>query len=148
MSNSTKAAGKVFYLVAAVLSAITLVLYVLNANQSYYVDLNAGLATLIAAALVCEAVVAVLAGKPKSGALKVVNDLLCVAAPTLTFFALASFAAVRVQSLANVFGSNLELGNVAAHEAASQAILVLVLLVVSWLVSVIAAFFKTEKAAA
>lgn len=146
-SNSTKTVGKVFYLVAAVLSAVSLVLYVMNANQSYYVDLSMGIAAPIAGALVCEAVVAVLAGRPKPAALKIVCDLLCVAASALLFYVLASFAAVRVQSLANVFGSNLELGNVAAQEAASQAIIVLVLLAVSWLVSVVAAFTKTEKAA-
>lgn len=82
----------------------------------------------------------------------IVSDVLRVAVPALLFLSGILFLSMRAQSLGQVLGSNLELGNVDAHDAANQAIIVIVLFVVGWLVSVVAAFLKigdgSEKKAA
>jgi CHASE3 domain sensor protein len=57
------------------------------------------------------------------------------------------FISARVESLAQVLGSNLELGNVEAHEAATQAVVVIVVSLLAWLLSVVAAFIGRGKSA-
>ena len=148
MSNEKKqTAGLVFTVITVVLEVVTLVLYVLNANTAYYSDLNGMIAGLAAAALVCTVVSYVLAGAKPSMATGVVSDVLRVVAPALLFYGAAVFIGARAQSLGQIFGSNLELGNQAAYTAGTQAIVTIVVFLVAWLVSVIAAFMKLGKRA-
>lgn len=148
MSNEKKmTVGLVFTGITAVLEAATLILYVLNANTAYYSDLNGMIAGLAAAALVCTVVSYVLADAKPSMATGVVSDVLRVVAPALLFYGAAVFIGARAQSLGQIFGSNLELGNQAAYTAGTQAIVTIVVFLVAWLVSVIAAFMKLGKRA-
>jgi hypothetical protein len=73
--------------------------------------------------------------------------VLRVAVPCCLAVAGVMFISARVESLAQVLGSNLELGNVEAHEAATQAVAVIVISLVTWLFSVIAAFLGHGKSA-
>ena len=148
MSNEKKqTAGLVFTVITAVLEAVTLILYVLNANTAYYSDLNGMIAGLAAGALVCTVVSYVLAMGKSSMATGVVSDVLRVVAPALLFYGAAVFIGARAQSLGQIFGSNLELGNDAAFAAGTQAIVTIVVFLVAWLVSVVAAFMKLGKRA-
>ena len=148
MSNEKKqTAGLVFTVITVVLEVVTLVLYVLNANTAYYSDLNGMIAGLAAGALVCTVVSYVLAMGKSSMATGVVSDVLRVVAPALLFYGAAVFIGARAQSLGQIFGSNLELGNDAAFAAGTQAIVTIVVFLVAWLVSVVAAFMKLGKRA-
>ena len=148
MSNEKKqTAGLVFTVITVVLEVVTLVLYVLNANTAYYSDLNGMIAGMAAGALVCTVVSYVLAMGKSSMATGVVSDVLRVVAPALLFYGAAVFIGARAQSLGQIFGSNLELGNDAAFAAGTQAIVTIVVFLVAWLVSVVAAFMKLGKRA-
>jgi hypothetical protein len=148
MSNEKKqTAGLVFTVITVVLEVVTLVLYVLNANTAYYSDLNGMIAGMAAGALVCTVVSYVLAMGKSSMATGVVSDVLRVVAPALLFYGAAVFIGARAQSLGQIFGSNLELGNDAAFAAGTQAIATIVVFLVAWLVSVVAAFMKLGKRA-
>ena len=142
--KSTKV-GLVFNALAAVLAIVTLVLYVLNVNQTYYVDMNASVAAMVVGALACIVAGVVLANASDKLPVTIVSDVLRVAAPALLFYAAAVFVGMRAQSLGQIFGSNLELGNESAYVAGTQAIYTIVLFLVSWLVSVIAAFTRIGK---
>ena len=144
--KSMGAAG-VFYAIVCLLSIVTFVLYVMNATRAYYVDLNSVIAALLVVAIAAEVIVLAL-GRGKEGyALAIVSDVLRVAVPCCLAVAGVMFISARVESLAQVFGSNLELGNVEAHEAATQAVAVIVISLVTWLFSVIAAFLGHGKSA-
>lgn len=137
--------GGVFYIIVCLLGIVTLVLYVMNATRAYYVDMDTAIVTLLAAALACAAVAVVLEGRDKDRTLAVISDVLKVAIPSLVLFAGVMFASARVESIAQVLGSNLELGNVEAHAAATQAVAVIAVALVTWLVSVIASFVGSGK---
>ncbi|WP_321971493.1 hypothetical protein [Paratractidigestivibacter sp.] len=139
--------GLVLCGITVVLEVITLVLYVMNANQSYYQDMNGMIAGLVAGALVCTAASFALAESNANLACGVVSDVLRVAAPAMLFYAAAVFVGARAQSLGQIFGSNLELGNDAAFAAGTQAIATIVVFMVAWLVSVVASFTKLGKRA-
>ncbi len=138
-------AGLVFCGITAVLEAATLVLYIMNANQTYYQDMNGAIAAMFAAALVCTVASYALSNANGGMAGGIVADVLRVAAPVLLFYGAVAFAGGRVQSLAQIFGSNLELGNESAFIAGKQAIVTIVVGLVAWLVSVVASFFKLGK---
>jgi hypothetical protein len=148
----THVVGKIFYLVITVLTIVAFALYVANTTRAYYADSNIAITVMAVAALVCEIAVLVLAKGPLGMPATIVSDVLRVAVPALLFLSGILFLSMRAQSLGQVLGSNLELGNVDAHDAANQAIIVIVLFVVGWLVSVVAAFLKigdgSEKKAA
>ena len=132
--------GSWAYLVVAVLTVVCLVMYVMNATAPYYEDLDGSLVFMLVAA------VAVIAG-----ALVVKNpvvvDLCRVAASALIIYAGATFISLRVESFGYIYGSNLELGNDAAFTAGNQAIWTIVIFVVTWIISVVAAFLPTGKKA-
>lgn len=52
-----------------------------------------------------------------------------------------TFISMRLESFGYIFGSNLEMGNDAAFEAGTQAIMIIILFMLTWLLAVIAAFF-------
>lgn len=138
----THVVGKVFYLVVTVLTIVACALFVANTTRSYYADSNMAITIMTVAALACEIAILVLAKGPLGMPATIVSDVLRVAVPALMFLSGVLFLSMRAQSLGQVLGSNLELGNVDAHDAAHQAIIVIVLFMVGWLVSVVAAFLR------
>lgn len=144
--KSMGAAG-VLYAIVCLLSIVTFVLYVMNATRAYYVDLNPVIVALLVLAIVCEVLVVALGCGSQGGTKAVLSDILRIAVPAFVAVAGVMFISARVESLAQVLGSNLELGNVEAHEAATQAVAVIVISLVTWLFSVIAAFLGHGKSA-
>lgn len=144
-SQKNGRAGRVLYSIVCLLGIVTLVLYAMNATRAYYVDMNTTIVVLLVAALACTAGVVALEGRDKGRALTVVSDILKVAIPSLALSAGVMFASARVESIAQVLGSNLELGNVEAHAAATQAVTVIAVSLATWLVSVIASFVGSGK---
>lgn len=142
--KSMGAAG-VLYAIVCLLSIVTFVLYVMNATRAYYVDLNPVIVALLVLAIVCEVLVVALGCGSQGGVKAVLSDILRIAVPAFVAVAGVMFISARVESLAQVLGSNLELGNVEAHEAATQAVAVIVVSLVTWLLSVVSAFVGKGK---
>lgn len=142
--KSMGAAG-VLYAIVCLLSIVTFVLYVMNATRAYYVDLNPVIVALLVLAIVCEVLVVALGCGSQGGVKAVLSDILRIAVPAFVAVAGVMFISARVESLAQVLGSNLELGNVEAHEAATQAVAVIVVSLVIWLLSVVSAFVGKGK---
>ncbi|MBQ7850966.1 MAG: hypothetical protein IJ343_14675 [Clostridia bacterium] len=135
------------YAVVAVLAIVCLGLYIANVNQPYYQDMNLSIVFAMVGALVCIAAALVLPAVSDKGVLKVVADVARVAGAALIILAGATFIGMRVESFGYIYGSNLELGNDAAFTAGNQAIWTIVIFVVTWIISVIAAFLPTGKKA-
>lgn len=133
-------AGGILYAIICLLSVVTCVLYAMNATRAYYGDLDAIIVSLLVGAIGATGVVFALVRGERSNAMDIVSDVLRVAVPCLIAVAGVMFISVRVESLAKVLGSNLELGNAEAYGAATQSVAVIVVSLVAWLVSVIAAF--------
>ena len=138
-------AAGVLYAIVCLLSIVTFVLYVMNATRAYYVDLNPVIVALLVLAIVCEVLVVALGCGSQGGVKAVLSDILRIAVPAFVAVAGVMFISARVESLAQVLGSNLELGNVEAHEAATQAVAVIVVSLVIWLLSVVSAFVGKGK---
>lgn len=137
--------GSYIYILAAILAVVSMIMYILNANTTYYSDLN-GLVVVLALLTAAAAVGAQICSSLLSGTVsKLVSDALRVAAPALAIVAGMIFLSARVESFGIIFASNLELGNQAAFDAGTQAIYGIILFVVTWLVSLIAAFFPVGK---
>lgn len=135
------------YAVVAVLAIVCLGLYIANVNQPYYQDMNQNVVFAMVGALVCIAVALVLPAVSDKGVLKVVADVARVVGAALIILAGATFIGMRVESFGYIYGSNLELGNDAAFTAGNQAIWTIVIFVVTWIISVVAAFLPTGKKA-
>ena len=135
------------YAVVAVLAIVCLGLYIANVNQPYYQDMNQNVVFAMVGALVCIAAALVLPAVSNNCVLKVVADVARVAGAALIILAGATFIGMRVESFGYIYGSNLELGNDAAFTAGNQAIWTIVIFVVTWIISVIAAFLPTGKKA-
>jgi hypothetical protein len=54
---------------------------------------------------------------------------------------------MRLESFGYIYGSNLELGNDLAFEAGNQAIWTIIIFMVNWIVSLVAAFLPVGKKA-
>lgn len=139
-----KKGAKIFNIIVVALIAITSLMYYLNVNQPYYKDMNSTLLFLLIGALILALVPLVLKTDSKIGQL--LTDVCRVAAPVLIIYTGIKFLAMRVESFGYIFASNLEAGNDAAMTAAMQAVWVLGLFLVTWLVSLIASFTKLNKA--
>ena len=135
------------YAVVAVLAIVCLGLYIANVNQPYYQDMNQNVVFAMVGALVCIAAALVLPAVSSNCVLKVVADAARVAGAALIILAGATFIGMRVESFGYIYGSNLELGNDAAFTAGNQAIWTIVIFVVTWIISVVAAFLPTGKKA-
>ena len=131
------------YLVIAVLTAVCLVMYVMNANAPYYEDMDASIVVMLVAALA--AIGAALYLPQNTQINKIIADLCRVAASALIIYAGATFISLRVESFGYIYGSNLELGNQQAFDAGGQAIALIVVFVVTWLISLIASFLEVGK---
>lgn len=135
------------YAVVAVLAIVCLGLYIANVNQPYYQDMNQNVVVAMVGALACIAVALVLPAVSNNCLLKVVADIARVVGAALIILAGATFIGMRVESFGYIYGSNLELGNDAAFTAGNQAIWTIVIFVVTWIISVVAAFLPTGKKA-
>lgn len=135
------------YAVVAVLAIVCLGLYIANVNQPYYQDMNQNVVYAMVGALVCTAVALVLPAVSDKGVLKIIADIARVVGAALIILAGATFIGMRVESFGYIYGSNLELGNDAAFTAGNQAIWTIVIFVVTWIISVVAAFLPTGKKA-
>lgn len=135
------------YAVVAVLAIVCLGLYIANVNQPYYQDMNQNVVYAMVGALVCTAVALLLPAVSDKGVLKIIADIARVVGAALIILAGATFIGMRVESFGYIYGSNLELGNDAAFTAGNQAIWTIVIFVVTWIISIVAAFLPTGKKA-
>ena len=130
--------GSWAYLVVAVLTVVCLVMYVMNATAPYYEDLDGNMIFVLMAAVGVTVAAVVMKGQ-------VIVDLCRVAASALIIYAGATFISMRVESFGYIYGSNLELGNQQAFDAGGQAIALIVVFVVTWIISLAASFLEVGK---
>ena len=130
--------GSWAYLVIAVLTVVCLVMYVMNATAPYYEDLDGNMIFFLAAAVGVIAA-AIVVKNP------VIADLCRVAASALIIYAGATFISMRVESFGYIYGSNLELGNQQAFDAGGQAIALIVVFIVTWIISLVSSFLEVGK---
>lgn len=135
--------GSLAYLVVAVLTVVCLVMYIMNVNAPYYEDMNASVVVMLVVALA--AIGAALYLPQNTQVNKVVVDLCRVAAAALIVYAAGTFISMRVESFGYIYGSNLELGNQQAFDAGGQAIALIVVFVITWIVSLVASFMEVGK---
>lgn len=137
--------GFLAYLLVAILTGVSLVVYIMDVNMPYYEDMDASVASLISIALLLSVAVLVLPQFMNGKVANIIVDVCRIALSVLIIWACVSFLAMRVESFGYIFGSNLELGNDAAYEAANMAVVGLILLAVTWVFSVIASFLPVGK---
>lgn len=135
--------GSLAYLVVAVLTLVCLVIYVMNANAPYYEDMNASVVVMLVVALA--AVGATLYLPQNTQINKIIVDLCRVVAAALIIYAAGTFVSMRVESFGYIYGSNLELGNQQAFDAGGQAIALIVVFIINWIISLVAAFLEVGK---
>lgn len=130
-----------FYLITGVLAIISLGVYIANVNTAYYRDMNTTVVILLSAAIVFVLAALILPQFMKNDIGQIVVDACRVGTTGLLILACTTFISMRVESFGYIFGSNLELGNTAATTAANQAVLGIVLMAVTWLISLLACIF-------
>ncbi|MEX5397242.1 hypothetical protein ABPH35_02440 [Streptococcus sp. ZJ93] len=118
--------------------------YIANVNQPYYQDMNSVVLTTLVATLMLSFVPFGLRYIHSQRAKFIFSNVFKFALPSFIIFSGVRFLAMRVESFGYIFASNLEAGNEAATTAATQAVLLLVLFVVTWFLSVVTAFLSTE----
>lgn len=140
-----------FYMNAVVwiLALASLLIYVSNVNKPYYKDMNTSIVFMMVIALISMIVALVLAQVSEHTVMIIISDVLRIVATVLVIVAGIKFVGMRVESFGYIFGSNLEMGNKAAFTAANQAVVGIIVFFVTWLLALIAAFFrigqKTQK---
>ena len=143
---TNKKCGFIAYVLVAILTVVCLGLYVANVNAPYYEDMNINVVYTLIGALAAVVVAIALSGCENAFA-KLIADVARVAASALIIYAGVTFIGMRLESFGYIYGSNLELGNDAAFAAGGQAIAGIIVFVVTWIVSLIAAFLPTGKKA-
>lgn len=145
--NTLKQKSLGFYanILIIVMTVVSLAIYVMNVNMPYYEDLRTDVILMLIGAILALAVTTFLKPVNKSKFIQVPVDLLRVAASVLIIWAGVTFVSMRVESFGYIFGSNLEMGNDAAFEAAEQAVLLIIIFVITWLLSIITSFFDVRK---
>lgn len=138
-----KSVTKVINYLVVALIAVTAIMYYLNVNQPYYKDMNTSLLMMLIMAIILA--ILPLCLKNESKVMVIVSDICRIAAPILVIYTGVKFLAMRVESFGYIFASNLEAGNEAAMTAAIQAVWLLGLFVLTWILSLIASFFKGNK---
>ena len=134
-------------LVVCVLAIISVALYSANASGGYYNDSNSLVVFLTVMGIVLVALSLVLAQiADKSYALEKLCDLVRVAIPCFIIAACLVFLSARVYSYGIIFFSDLEAGNAAAMEAATQSVTAVVFYVITAVLSAVTAFFAIKKA--
>lgn len=139
--------GFLAYVLVAILTVVCLGIYVANVNAPYYEDMNIAVVYTLIGALAATVVAIVLPAVSDNAVVKLVADVARVAASALIIFAGVTFIGMRIESFGYIYGSNLELGNDAAFAAGNQAIWGIVIFMVTWIVSLVAAFLPTGKKA-
>lgn len=136
-----------FYLNAVVwiLAIASLVIYVSNVNKPYYKDMNTSVVFMMIGAIISMLVAFVLVQVSENTVMRIISDILRITAAVLVIEAGVKFITMRVESFGYIFGSNLEMGNTAAFTAANQAVVGIVVFVVTWLLALIASFFSIGK---
>lgn len=136
-----------FYLnvIVVILALVSLILYVSNVNTAYYKDMNTSVVLMVVGALLGMIIALILPQISDGVILKLISDLLRVAAVVLIIAAGVKFIGMRVESFGYIFGSDLERGNKAAFSAADQAVAGIVIFVVTWLLAIVASFLRIEK---
>lgn len=129
------------YLLVFVLTTSLVFLYISNVNKAYYQDMQVNVLYLLAAALVFLLLTIGLSFHAKTKSLLMAADISRIVASLLIILGGVRFISMRLESFGYTFGSNLEMNNEAAFDAGSQAIMIIVIFVATWLISVIAAFF-------
>ncbi len=143
---TNKKSGFFAYVLVAILTVVCLCLYVANVNAPYYEDMNINVVYTLVAALVVLVAAIALSGCDKTAS-KVICDVARVAASALIIYAGVTFIGMRLESFGYIYGSNLEMGNAEAFAAGNQAIWTIIIFVVNWIVSLVAAFLPTGKKA-
>jgi hypothetical protein len=133
------------YIIVAIMTFVALFFYVSNVNAPYYEDMDVSVLTIIICALAAVVGVIVISVIAKGKIAGIIMDVLRVASTSLIIVAGARFIGMRVESFGYIFGSNLELGNDAAFSAGGQAIVVIIIFIVTWFLSVIASFLRVGQ---
>ncbi|WP_407272827.1 hypothetical protein [Radiobacillus sp. PE A8.2] len=139
--------GFVAYIIVAIMTVVSLSLYISNVNKPYYEDMQLSVVFIIIGALLAMLVALVLPQVSNSKATRVIVDISRVVSTVLIIWAGVTFISMRVESFGYIFGSNLEMGNDAAFEAGTQAVTLIVIFVITWVLSIIASFFGVGKKA-
>lgn len=130
------------YLLVFVLTTSLVFLYISNVNKAYYQDMQVNVLYLLAAALVFLLLTIGLSFYAKTKSLLMAADISRIVASLLIILGGVRFISMRLESFGYIFGSNLEMNN---DHAGSQAIMIIVIFVATWLISVIAAFFDVGQ---
>lgn len=133
------------YVIVALMTLISLIIYISNVNKPYYQDMNSNVVMMLVGALVSAIVVIALTLLKSNRILTVVSDLLRVVLAALIIVAGVTFIGMRVESFGYIFGSNLELGNEAAFTAGTQAIFGIIVFMATWILSVVTSFMNVRK---
>ncbi|MGO4928805.1 hypothetical protein ACTQ5J_09460 [Fundicoccus sp. Sow4_F4] len=137
--------GSIMYLVVFLFSIITLSVYVLNVNKVYYQDMKTSIIYMMLGALLTILISNIIPQTNQSPVYRIISDIARILTPILIVWAGVTFISMRVESFGYIFGSNLEMGNEAAFDAGQQAIVGIVLFIVTWILSIIASFLKIGK---
>lgn len=137
--------GSIMYLVVFLFSIITMSVYVLNVNKIYYQDMKTSIIYMMLGALLTILISNIIPQTNQSSVYRIISDIARILTPILIVWAGVTFISMRVESFGYIFGSNLEMGNEAAFDAGQQAIVGIVLFIVTWILSIIASFLKIGK---
>lgn len=140
--------GFIAYAVVAVMSVVSLFIYISNVTAAYYEDMNIQVVVMMAGVLILTAAVMILPQFSDGSTVKVLVDIFRIGMAILIIMSGAVFIGMRVESFGYIFGSNLEMGNTAAFTAGNQAIVGIVLFVVTWVLSLGASFMEVGRKSA
>lgn len=129
------------YLLVLLLNTSVLFLYISNVNKPYYQDMRVNVIFLLVGTLATISLSLGVSLFSKVKSLLLVADISRVIATLLIILGGVTFIGMRLESFGYIFGSNLEMGNDAAFDAGTQAIMIIILFIVTWLLAVIATFF-------
>jgi len=149
MSASVNKSGSGFYfaILAAALAIVSLIIYGMNAASQYYNDVNLQVIIMTILAVIFCAAAAILPqlNFTQNIGAKIAIDIIFISAAVLLVWSVMIFIGDRVESLAYVFGSDLESDNIAAQSGARQAVTGFILYFTAWLSAVIGTFLSLVK---
>ncbi|MDO4432627.1 MAG: hypothetical protein Q4B80_04840 [Aerococcaceae bacterium] len=130
--------------IVALLVVVLTGFYIANVNQPYYQDMNQMVLGILIATIILSLVPFAIDKIKAHKTRFLLASIVKMGLPAAIIFAGVQFLSMRVESFGYIFASNLEAGNTEATTAGTQAVLLLVLFVVTWLVSVLAAFISNK----
>ncbi|HFH9838300.1 TPA: hypothetical protein ACGOON_001683 [Streptococcus suis] len=145
MKNIKQNLNTYFNGIVSIMILVVTGFYIANVNQPYYKDMNATLLTILVVTLLISLVPFVLKKINQVSTRNLVASLEKIILPMLIIYSGVQFLAMRVESFGYIFASNLEAGNEDATRAGTQAILLLVLFVLAWLLSIISSFMSGDE---